>query len=707
MELPFRVQQQSISHSNRNGVEYQPKRFNVGVDFGSTYSAATFVLLSASTPMLQAGKIVNVPYRVATSHNRLHCYETPTVLRYEDICTRWGWDAKRVEESGEVLPGKFIDMIKLLLDEAEQSDESRRDELRRRVADDIRKLDKTVVDVLVDYLTPFFKHIMGYMVDQGYYDLRDKVELDCTVPAIWKEKSRRKMLAAIDKAGQMSGFGFGKAVWLVSEPEAAASYVLKMNPNWNLQEGENILLCDAGGGTVDLITYTVIQQNPLRVQEAVGGTGGLCGSNYLNSRCLEQTLQRLDNARFIDGKKSQQMKFQMAKEVTNNFEKLIKPTFQGIGDFNHSVPVPRLIASFEDEFRDDLIIFTPERLNLIFDPVIFQVWELMRSQLESSRIERLAVQKVCLVGGFGGSPRLQSYLTQIDFFVPDAPDIAIAYGATLRSMDKKNGAPRKCRSSLGIAMNELYDKNSAPHKNAEALPDKFENKKYVRDCLDWMFKLDETIPPTKTPRERALHRDVPEDQDTLVLSVTVYSSDTNRDSHYPITHQKNQDHEILEEVDFTLDMTKFRDKLIKLPFPKKSPRTRGPGRKYPQGISIQQRRSVRKRMPTAKGLDYQYVPIPQMPVLEVSSPNISSSHDTLGSSQHQPPSTPSSAPNNQEASSPPTEDETAVKYYYRVPYKFIMEVDGLIIKYRMEIPDANKCVEGEINLAHILPPGAS
>jgi hypothetical protein len=235
MELPFRPQQQSFPQFNRNCVEYQPKRFNVGVDFGSTYSAATFVLLSASTTTLQAGKIQNIPYRVATSHNRLHCYEVPTVLRYEDICTRWGWDAKRVQESGEALPGKFIDMIKLLLDEAEHTEEVKRDELRRRVADDIRKLDKTVVGVLVDYLTPFFKHIMDHMIDKGYYDPRDKVELECTVPAIWKEKSRRKMLAAIDKAGQKSGFGFGKSVWLVSEPEAAASYVLKMNPNWNLQ----------------------------------------------------------------------------------------------------------------------------------------------------------------------------------------------------------------------------------------------------------------------------------------------------------------------------------------------------------------------------------------------------------------------------------------------------------------------------------------
>lgn len=227
-------------------------------------------------------------------------------------------------------------------------------------------------------------------------------------------------------------------------------------------------------------------------------------------------------------------------------------------------------------------------------------------------------------------------------------------------------------------------------------------------------------------------------QDTLVLSVIVYSSDTNKDSHYPITHPKNHgrlnpvilmrsyhsyprlDQETLEEVDFTLDMTTFRDKLTK--FTKKGPRTRGLTRKHPQGVSGPQRRSVRKRIPTAKSRDYQSTsgslksdidltedePTPQISPSEGFSLDISSSHDTPGSSQQQQPSTPSSEPNDQEASSPPpTDDDSTPEQYYRVHYNFIMEVDGLIIKYRMEIPDANEFVEGEINLAHILPPGSS
>ncbi len=43
------------------------------------------------------------------------------------------------------------------------------------------------------------------------------------------------------------------------------------------------MICDAGGGTVDLISYTIEQLEPaLQVKEAAPGSGALCGSIYLN-----------------------------------------------------------------------------------------------------------------------------------------------------------------------------------------------------------------------------------------------------------------------------------------------------------------------------------------------------------------------------------------------------------------------------------------
>ena len=59
---------------------------------------------------------------------------------------------------------------------------------------------------------------------------------------------------------------------------------------------DTIVVCDAGGGTVDLISYTITRLNPiLQVREAAGGTGGMCGSAFLNQgfrKFLKEKLSR-------------------------------------------------------------------------------------------------------------------------------------------------------------------------------------------------------------------------------------------------------------------------------------------------------------------------------------------------------------------------------------------------------------------------------
>lgn len=55
--------------------------------------------------------------------------------------------------------------------------------------------------------------------------------------------------------------------------------------------GDTIVLCDAGGGTVDLITFSILQLTPtLRLKEEAAGDGFLCGSTSLNRR-FEQFLE--------------------------------------------------------------------------------------------------------------------------------------------------------------------------------------------------------------------------------------------------------------------------------------------------------------------------------------------------------------------------------------------------------------------------------
>ena len=80
----------------------------------------------------------------------------------------------------------------------------------------------------------------------------------------------------------------GSALQIISEPEAAAMYTLPMMDPHIIRTGDTFIVCDAGGGTVDLISYKVLALKPkLKLVEAAPGNGHLCGSSFLNWRFQE------------------------------------------------------------------------------------------------------------------------------------------------------------------------------------------------------------------------------------------------------------------------------------------------------------------------------------------------------------------------------------------------------------------------------------
>ena len=90
----------------------------------------------------------------------------------------------------------------------------------------------------------------------------------------------------------------GSDLQIVSEPEAAAMYALHTMDPHNIEVGDTFVVCDAGGGTVDLISYKVLALKPkLRIVEASTGTGYLCGSSFLNlifQKFIENKLGHLE-----------------------------------------------------------------------------------------------------------------------------------------------------------------------------------------------------------------------------------------------------------------------------------------------------------------------------------------------------------------------------------------------------------------------------
>ena len=78
------------------------------------------------------------------------------------------------------------------------------------------------------------------------------------------------------------------------DQEAAAVYTLQSLDPHGLEIGDTFVLCDAGGGTVDLISYTITGLYPkLQIKETSPGTCGFCGSTYLDERFSKYLVARL------------------------------------------------------------------------------------------------------------------------------------------------------------------------------------------------------------------------------------------------------------------------------------------------------------------------------------------------------------------------------------------------------------------------------
>lgn len=138
---------------------------------------------------------------------------------------------------------------------------------------------KSAVDIVADYLAEVRKHIWKGIADQYGQALFNSIskELVVTVPAVWSERAKDLTLKAVGRADFDA-----TTISIVTEPEAAAVYTLRgMKEGVNkadVKVGDMFVICDAGGGTVDLISYKISRTDPIfRLEEAAVGSGDKCG----------------------------------------------------------------------------------------------------------------------------------------------------------------------------------------------------------------------------------------------------------------------------------------------------------------------------------------------------------------------------------------------------------------------------------------------
>ncbi|KAF3008731.1 hypothetical protein E8E13_009848 [Curvularia kusanoi] len=456
-------------------------RLIVGVDFGTTYSgvAAVYSATPDDIDIIKTWPGGNgitsdkVPTEVGYTEAAPSNGSTPSLEASAKpaATVKWGFQFKPEETR--------LRCIKLFLD--------RNQKLPHFVspletAAHLRKHEKTVNEAVTDYLSQIYKHTMETLTrryGETFMSLT-KVQFVLTVPAVWSDSAKDATL----KAAERAGMGNRHDLKIISEPEAAAVYTLKaIQPN-HLKVGDNFIVCDAGGGTVDLIAYKITQLNPLRVEESAVGTGNLCGSAFLNYRFEDHVKQRIGAERYNWMREKKAKTWNMGLKY---FEEFVKRNFNEEEDSEINVPLPGLPDDEEAGLDSGFLVMSNEQVKSIFEPVVQEVINLVEGQVETIRANGGLVCGIVLVGGFGQSnylySRMKSHFNStppppyserpthaiamattrsVEIYHPIHAWTAVVRGAVLRGLEGSMVVSRRSRWHYGTSYATVFDEAKHP-----------------------------------------------------------------------------------------------------------------------------------------------------------------------------------------------------------------------------------------------------
>ncbi|KAI8604209.1 hypothetical protein EDD21DRAFT_301152 [Dissophora ornata] len=408
----------------------------VAIDFGTTFSGVAYSFKSN-------GDVIEM----TSWPQQANLYgKVPTVSAYSkenDRMHSWGYAAK----AAMLTPaGRNLDLLqkfKLFLD--------------NDLAPYLPPLPRTInpQNAISDYLRAIHTYAIGEIIKNtagGMVFDQSHIQYCLTVPAMWTDAAKGVMRQTAIQAGLIQPNDPAHRLLLVSEPEAAAMYCERKCEQFNLRHGDRFMICDAGGGTVDLIVFQVDYSSGTRhLIEVTRGSGASCGSGFLDenfSMLVRQKLQRYD------------LQPKAWAQIMEEFVFMHKPQFDG--DDDSFISMPSSVGNLVDldmRLEDGLLAISAQEMReIVFDPVVNQVLGLIDGQL----VQAQQCSAIFLVGGFGSSPYLhkrvqQEFEARVPLIrYPPRPDLAVVRGAVYHGLTYKPIQARVARRWYGVDTTRPY-----------------------------------------------------------------------------------------------------------------------------------------------------------------------------------------------------------------------------------------------------------
>lgn len=262
----------------------------------------------------------------------------------------------------------------------------------------------------------------------------------------------------------------------------------------------------------------ITQLSPLRVEESAVGTGGLCGSAFLNYRFEEHVKERLGTDRYTHMRNKKPKTWMMGLKY---FEEFVKRNYNEEENQEVNVPFPGLPDDEEAGIDSGFMVMSSQQVKAIFDPVIDEVLKLLDGQVGAIRGKGDTVSGIILVGGFGQSDHLYNRLkshfntatspavaekdeqqVQVQVQHHEYPPVeviqplyawtAVVRGAVIRGLDDSMVSSRRSRLHYGTSYATVFDETK--HDIADRYWSPLWERWMVSDRMQWHIAKVSTLP---------------------------------------------------------------------------------------------------------------------------------------------------------------------------------------------------------------------
>lgn len=219
-------------------VEEKQPTFIIGLDFGTTRTSVSYCRLERGlqhqdVPRESIKFITHWPGSGLQHQLRGDVPSESIYLNKNEYY--WGYKASKEMEqlySSGKKPQKsqrLIKFAKLLLENPNLDDQRGKNDFLWEVRETLSDLNKTVFEVIQDYLTGVFGHLKQCLIrDEGFHEGDETVEFSLSVPAGWPLEASWSLQQIVLEVGASVALGRISDLFLIHEPEAASVFSLDL-----------------------------------------------------------------------------------------------------------------------------------------------------------------------------------------------------------------------------------------------------------------------------------------------------------------------------------------------------------------------------------------------------------------------------------------------------------------------------------------------